>query len=105
MGGTGAPGGGLAIKQNGNSSSVGRKGRDIDNPCHLGIGASFGRHDTTIRVADQDDFARSGGDGTLRHGDVVGQRRRRVLDDGHVITVLLEEVIDPLPSGPISSPF
>jgi len=52
-------------------------------------------------VADQDDFAGSGGDGTLRHGDVVGQGRRRVLDDGHVITVLLEEVIDRLPSGPI----
>src|SRR5262249_7494901 len=49
-----------------------RKGRDIDNPCHLGIGASFGHHDATIRVADQGDFAGSGGDGTLLHGYVVG---------------------------------
>jgi hypothetical protein len=49
-------------------------------------------------VADQNHVARSGRDGTPGDADIIGQRHRRVLDNGHLITVPLEEVIDPFPA-------
>ena len=44
-------------------------------------------------------FARC--DGALGHGDIVGERDRRVLDDDHFVAILGEDVVDTLPPGAV----
>ena len=40
-------------------------------------------------------------DGALGHGDVVGERQRRILDDADVVAVLLQVLVDALPAGAV----
>ncbi len=77
------------------------KRRDVDERCDLWVCAGFGDDGATVGMADQNDFPRSGRDRPFREGYVVGKRRCGILNDGHVVAVLLEERINPLPSGPI----
>jgi hypothetical protein len=52
-------------------------------------------------VADENDRPALRVDGLPRRCDVTLERQRRVLHDGDVVAVLLEQVVDPLPSGPV----
>jgi hypothetical protein len=52
-------------------------------------------------VADEDDRFALLVDDTLRHGNVVGVRDRRILDDTHAVAVLLQLVVDALPAGSV----
>jgi len=40
-------------------------------------------------------------DDALRHGDVVLERKRRILDDTDAVAVLPQGGIDTLPAGPV----
>ena len=52
-------------------------------------------------MSDQHDRPILLGDGALGGRDVVGERGRRVLDDGDVIAVLIEDLLDAVPAGAI----
>ncbi|MCY1240480.1 hypothetical protein D9M72_533320 [compost metagenome] len=78
-----------------------REGGDIDDGLHLFVGAGFGNDHAAIGVADEYDRAVLCGDRALGDGDVIGKRQGRVLDDGDVVAVLLEDVVDALPAGAI----
>jgi hypothetical protein len=52
-------------------------------------------------VPDENDRAALHSDGALSNGDVVGERRGRILNDGHIISVLLQRLVDALPSGSV----
>ena len=40
-------------------------------------------------------------DRPLGHGNVVGERDRRILDDSDVVAVLLQVLVDALPAGAV----
>jgi hypothetical protein len=52
-------------------------------------------------LADQDHVAILRRDRPLGDGHVVGERRRRVLDDGDLIAVLLQDGVDAVPAGAV----
>lgn len=52
-------------------------------------------------MADENDLAVLRGDGSPGDGHVISKRGCLVLDDGHVVPVLLEDVIDTLPAGAV----
>ena len=52
-------------------------------------------------MADQHDWPGLRGDDALGERHVVGERGRRVLDDGDVVAVLLQDVVDALPAGAV----
>jgi hypothetical protein len=52
------------------------------------------RHHTVLR-----------GQGSLRYRHIIGQRDRRVLDDGHRVPILLQRVIHALPSRAVDEPY
>ncbi len=79
-------------------AGVRSKRRDVDKPLHAWIGARFRDHHTAVRVADKNRGAVLLRQHASRDRDVVGQRRRRILDDAHVMAVLLQDRVDRLPS-------
>lgn len=76
--------------------------RDIaDERLYLGIGPGLGEDDVTVGVANQNHAAARRSDGAFRDSDVILQRDRRVLDDGDIVTVTIEDVVNALPSRTI----
>ena len=71
---------------------------DVHERGDLRVVARFGDHDPTIGMSDEDDRTLLRREDELRGRDIVGQRRGRVLDDGHAVTVLLQDVVDALPT-------
>src|SRR6266850_3644516 len=57
--------------------------------------------DLAVRVADQDDGLRLAGQHALRRSHVIGKRCRGVLHDADGIAVLLEDLIDLVPTGTV----
>ena len=52
-------------------------------------------------MADKDHGASLCCNNALGCGDIVGQRYRRILDDGDIVAVFLQYPIDALPTGPV----
>ena len=52
-------------------------------------------------MADEDDRLACRVDGPLGHGNVVGERQRRILDDTDFVAVLLQVLVDALPTGAV----
>src|SRR6266446_5367476 len=80
---------------------VGGKGCDIHKPCDLWIVAGFGDHRSSIGVAYENHRAVLRMNNAFGCGDIVGQRYRRILDDGDIVAVLLQYLIDALPTGTV----
>jgi hypothetical protein len=55
-------------------------------------------------VADEDDWFALHVEGALGHGNVVGVRERRILDDDYAVAVLLELVVDAPQPEPSTKP-
>ena len=64
----------------------------------------LGDHRPAVGVADEDDRFALRVDHTLGHGNVVGVRDRRILDDSDAVAVLLKLVVDALPAGAVHEP-
>jgi hypothetical protein len=77
------------------------KGGDVDHRFHLFIRAGFADDNAPVGVTNQHHRPILLSDGALREGDIVGQRGRRVLDDRHIVALLLQRVVDTLPPGAI----
>ncbi len=80
---------------------VGSKGCDIDKPRDLWIVAGFGDHRSSVGVADEHHRAALRMNDEFGGGDIAGQRDRGILDDADTVAVLLQELIDALPTGTI----
>jgi hypothetical protein len=80
---------------------VGSEGGDVDQSGHVRVRARLRDDGAAVRVADEKGLAGLSGDHPLGEGDVVGKRGRRVLDDGDVVAVLLQDVIDAFPAGAV----
>ena len=61
---------------------VGHEGGDVDQPRNLRIVPGFGDHRAAVGVADENHGAVLRGNDAPGHGDIVGERYRRILDDG-----------------------
>src|ERR1700674_5660960 len=77
------------------------KCRDVDEPHDLRIVAGLGNYHPTIGMANKNDKPVLRCDNTFRDRHVVGERYRWVLDDAHVVTVLLQDLVDVLPAGAV----
>src|SRR5713226_3745005 len=80
---------------------VGGKGCNIHQPHDLWIVAGFGDHRSSVGVADENHRAVLLMNNAFGCGDIVGQRYRRILDDGDIVAVLLQYLIDALPTGTV----
>src|SRR2546425_5420268 len=80
---------------------VGGKGCDIHKPRDLWIVAGFGDHRSSVGVADEKHRAVLRVNNAFGCGDIAGQRDRRILDDGDTVAVLLQYLIDALPTGTV----
>jgi hypothetical protein len=77
------------------------EGLDIDQADDLVVVAGFGDDRATIGMADEDHGSVLTGQHPVHRGNVVGERRERVLDDRDVESVLGENVIDRAPAGTV----
>jgi hypothetical protein len=81
-------------------AGVGREGGDVDERLDVGVVAGLGDDGPAVGVADEDGvlvlIEHPAGD-----GDVVGERDRRVLYDGDLVTGLAQDAIDGLPAGAV----
>ena len=80
---------------------VRREGGDVHERADPVVGAGLGDHDAAVGVADEDDRAVELVEDAGGRCDVIVERRRRVLDDAHVVAFSDEPVVDRLPSGAI----
>ena len=80
---------------------VGGERGDVHERADPVMGSGLGDHDAAVGVADEDDRAVELVEDACRGCDVIGQRRRGVLDDAHVVSFGDEQVVDGLPSGAI----
>jgi len=67
-------------------------------------GAGLGDDDTAVRMADQNHRTVLRGQRAFRDRDVIRQRIGRILNDRDGLAVLLEQVIDALPTGAVHEP-
>ena len=77
------------------------KRRDVNEPRDLRVVSGFRDHHAAVGMADQHDRALGLCDDLPRGGNVVGQRRRRVLDDADVVATLLETIVDAFLAGAV----
>ena len=80
---------------------VRREGCDVYERRHVGMVASFGHHRSAIGVANENDRLALCVDGALDHGDVVFERKSRILDDADAVAVLAQQAVDTLPAGAV----
>ena len=71
--------------------------RDLDERAHRGVIACLGDDRPSVGVADQNHRCPSGFDRSRGGCDIVGQREGRVLNDPHVVSVGLQEVVHTSP--------
>ncbi|MNT37485.1 hypothetical protein D3C72_1736240 [compost metagenome] len=79
-------------------ASIGRQGRDIDEPLDLRVNARLRDHGAAPGMTDEDGRAVLAVEGALRRGYIVSKRGERVLHDRHAITPRGQIVIDAAPS-------
>jgi hypothetical protein len=80
---------------------VGSEGGDVDEPGDLRVGAGFGDDDAAVRVTDEEDGPRLGGDRAPGERHVDRQRGGRILDDGDLEAVVLQQGVDAFPPGAV----
>src|SRR6266446_4945483 len=80
---------------------VRREGRDVNELLYLGIVTRLGDHRSAIGVAHENDGFALRVDDEIGRGDVTCERKRRILDDGDVVSVFLQVLVDTLPAGAV----
>ena len=83
---------------------VGGECCDVDEPGDVGIVARLRNHNIAVGVADQNRGPVLRGQRAPGDRDIVSQRHGGILDDGHVVAILLENVVDALPTRPVNEP-
>ncbi len=82
-------------------AAVELEGRDVDQARDLRVVARLRDHDAAVRMADEHDGAVLRVDHGPGHRHVVGQRVRRVLHDGDVVALRLEQLVHGLPAAAV----
>src|SRR6266446_1273947 len=77
---------------------VRRKGRDVNELLYFGIVTRLSDHRPAIGVAHENDGFALSVDDEIGRGDVTCERKGRILDDGDVVAVLFQVLVDTLPA-------
>src|SRR6185437_5923688 len=83
---------------------VRRERADVDQGRDVLVGSGFGDDGAAVGVADEHDRVVLRVDDQPGRGGIALKRQGRVLHHGHLVTVLLEQVIDRPPAGPVYEP-
>src|SRR5438128_6121048 len=80
---------------------VRREGRDVNELLYFGVVTGLSDHRPAIGVAHENDGFALRVDDEIGRGDVTCERKRRILDDGDVVAVFLQVLVDTLPAGAV----
>src|SRR5713226_7405546 len=80
---------------------VRRERRDVNELLYFGIVTRLSDHRPAIGVAHENDGFALRVDDAIGRGDVICERKRRILDDGDVVAVFLQVLVDTLPAGAV----
>ena len=104
MGGTGAPGGGSAMSVFTDSPLSGMNAGDVDERRHAWVCAGLGDDGPAVGVSDENHRTVLVVEDPLGGGHIPFEGQRGVLDDGDVVPVVREQVVDAPPARAVNEP-